>query len=118
MKIVNIKKVKSQILGAPLFTGKVKSQATLPEKADLSLNFIHFPKGVANKYHTHSNDQVLVVTEGTGFIETKKEKVKLKKGDVVWAPKGEEHRHGATKGSNFTHIAITRSGTKLTQTEE
>ena len=43
---------------------------------------------------------------------------KVAEGDIIWAPAGEEHWHGAAPDSEFTHISITRSGTKLTQLEK
>lgn len=120
MKVINIKKVSKKIMGPPLFTGKVFSQTPVTDKegADVSVNFIHFPKGVHNKFHKHSNDQILIVTEGKGMVVNRKQKVKVTKGDVIWSPKDEEHWHGALPGSKFTHISITRSGTKLTQLEK
>lgn len=117
MKVVDVRKVKKQFLGPPLFTGKVvrQSPVTDNEGSQLSIDYVHFPKGVRNKFHKHSNDQVLIVTSGKGFVATKKKKVKVEKGDVVWAPAGELHWHGAAPGSNFTHISVTRGKTKLTQ---
>ncbi len=120
MKVVNIKKIKKQLLGAPLFTGKAFSQTPVPDKEgiNISVNFIHFTKGIRNKFHKHSNDQVLIVTEGTGIVATRDKKVKVKKGDVIWTPAGEEHWHGAEPGSTFSHISVTKAHTKLTQIEE
>lgn len=120
MKVINIKKVKKQKLYNPLFTGEVirQSPVTDDEGSQLSIDYVHFPKGVRNKFHKHSNDQVLIVIKGTGFVATKKKKVKIKVGDVVWAHKGEEHWHGATNDSDFSHISVTRAKTKLTQTEK
>lgn len=43
--------------------------------------------------------------------------INVKKGDVVWAPAGKEHWHGATPKSSFTHISVTKAHTKLTQVE-
>lgn len=120
MKVINIKNIKKQVMGPPLFTGRVTSQTPIPDKVgvDVSVNFIHFPKGIHNKFHTHSNDQILIVTEGQGFIVTRKQRVKINKGDIVWAPAGEEHWHGAVPGSKFSHISITKAQTKLTQLEK
>ncbi len=120
MKIINLKKVKKQQLGAPLFTGNVirQSPVTDQEGSDVSIDYVYFPKGVHNKFHTHSNDQVLIVTEGKGIVATRKKSVNVKKGDVVWTPAGEEHWHGATAGSKFTHISVTKAHTKLTQKEK
>jgi quercetin dioxygenase-like cupin family protein len=120
MKVANIKKTKKKFMGTPLFTGTVSSQTPVPDEdgVDISVNYIHFPKGVRNKFHKHSNDQILIVTEGKGTVATRNKKVKVKKGDVIWAPAGEVHWHGAVPGSKFTHISITKSGTKLTQIEK
>ena len=120
MKIINIKKVNKQKLFEPLFTGPVtrQSQVTDDEGSQLSIDYVHFPKGIRNKFHKHENDQVLIILKGKGFVVTKKQKVKVKVGDVVWAPAGEEHWHGAASGSNFSHISVTPAHTKLTQTEK
>jgi len=120
MKIVSIKDTKKQYLHKPLFTGKVvrKSPITDDEGSDLSIDYVHFPKGIRNKFHKHSNDQVLIVTKGKGIVVTKNKKSQVEKGDVVWAPAGEEHWHGAVSDSDFSHISVTRSHTKLTQTEK
>jgi quercetin dioxygenase-like cupin family protein len=83
----------------------------------LSIDYVHFPNGTRNKFHTHTNDQVLIATAGKGIVATKHKVVHIKRGDIVWAPAGEIHWHGAEKGSSFTHISITRSHTKLTLKE-
>src|SRR3989338_6799628 len=110
MKVINIKKVTKQFLGLPLFTGKIvrQSPVTDNEGSQLSIDYVFFPKGIRNKFHKHSNDQVLIVLDGKGIVATKEKKVKIKKGDIVWAPAGEVHWHGAAKNSSFTHVSITR----------
>lgn len=120
MKVINIKKVTKHNLGPPLFTGKVvrQSPVTDNEGSQLSIDYIHFPKSIRNKFHRHANDQVLIVLEGRGIVATKKEKVEVKKGDIIWAPKGEVHWHGAAPDSKFSHISVTRGKTKLTQVEK
>lgn len=117
MKVIQVKTVKKQRLGAPLFTGKVvrQSPVTDDEGSDLSIDYVHFPKGVRNKFHKHANDQVLIVTRGNGLVSTKDKVYKVKKGDIIWTPAGEPHYHGAGPNSSFSHISVTRSHTKLTQ---
>lgn len=119
MKIINIKDTKKQYLNKPLFTGEVvrQSPVTDNEGSDLSIDYVHFPKNVRNKFHKHSNDQVLIVIKGKGIVATKNKKMIVKKGDVVWAPAGEEHWHGAAPKSEFSHISVTKAHTKLTQLE-
>jgi quercetin dioxygenase-like cupin family protein len=120
MKVANIKNTKKKFMGPPLFTSTVSSQTPVPDEegVDISVNYIHFPKGIRNKFHKHSNDQILIVIEGEGIVATRNKKVRVKKGDVIWAPAGEVHWHGAVPGSKFAHISITKSGTKLTQIEK
>lgn len=119
MKVINIKKVKKQHLSTPLFTGNAvrQSPVTDEEGSDLSIDYVHFPRGVHNKFHKHSNDQVLIVLKGQGIVATKKKKFRVKKGDVVWTPAGEAHWHGAAPDSQFSHISVTRAHTKLKQVE-
>ena len=120
MKIVNVLGAPKQHIGKPLFTGEIIRQSPVvdSEGSDLSIDYVNFPKGVRNKFHTHSNDQVLIVTKGKGIVATKTEQVTVKEGDVVWAPAGEVHWHGASADSDFTHISVTRSHTKLEQVEQ
>ena len=121
MKIINIKDVlKEEFTDLPLFTGRIMRQSPLKDitSSDLSVDYINFAKGVKNKLHMHSNDQVLIVTKGRGIIATEEKKFKIKEGDIIWVPAGEKHWHGAVPGSKFTHISITKAHSKLTQLEK
>ena len=120
MKIINIKDTKKQYLHKPLFTGKVTRQSPVTdnEGSQLSIDYVHFPKGIRNKFHKHSNDQVLIVLKGHGIVATKEKTFKVKKGDVIWTPANEVHWHGAAPNSSFSHISITKALTKLTQVEK
>ena len=120
MKVINLKNTPKKYLEKPLFTGKVirQSPVTGDEGSQLNIDYIYFPKGVRNKFHAHSNDQVLIVLDGQGIVATRKQKVFLKKGDIVWVPAGEEHWHGAVSGSKLAHISVTKAQTKLTQIEK
>jgi 4-carboxymuconolactone decarboxylase len=120
MKVINIKDVKKQKLAAPLFTDEVVMQTAISEDegAEMNAAYVHFPNKVRNRFHKHTHDQVLIVTEGVGFYETKKKRFILKKGDIAWSPKGEVHSHGALDKGKFTHITVTRAKTKLTQIEK
>lgn len=115
MKLFHLKTVKKNKIGAPIFTGTVVRQSPFADtkNADVSVDYIYFPKGVKNNFHKHSNDQVLIMTKGRGIIATKSKKIRVKPGDVVWIPAGEVHWHGADANSSFTHISVTRSGTTI-----
>jgi len=120
MKIINLKTVPKQHLGLPIFLGKVTRQSPVTDDAgsDVTIDYVHFEKGSRNKFHIHSNDQVLIVTQGKGIVATKQNAAHVKKGDVVWVPAGEVHWHGAEPDASFTHVSVTRARTKLTIKEE
>jgi quercetin dioxygenase-like cupin family protein len=103
---------------AALFTGPARSQTMVDgNEAQFSVAYIHFPDGVRNKFHTHSGDQVLIVTEGRGMVATEDEEVEIAAGDVALIPAGEIHRHGALPGSKMTHVSVLPSGSKTEQVE-
>ncbi len=79
---------------------------------------MNFGKGVRNKFHTHSGDQVLVVTEGKGIVATDKEEVVVGVGDIIFIPAGEKHWHGATKDSTFSHLYVMPADNKTEQLEK
>lgn len=119
MKVKKLSEVEREIVDDPLFTGTVFRQTPFPdEESDLSVNYIYFKDGVHNKMHIHSNDQILIVTEGKGIVATEDEQIYIEEGDVIHVPAGEPHWHGAASGEDFTHISITRSETKLTQVDK
>lgn len=118
MKIVKMTEVPQQPAVAPLFTAPVTRQAIVSDSKEVVINIVNFGKGVKNKLHSHSVDQVLVVTAGKGYVATEEEKRVVTVGDVIWFPAGEKHWHGATEDSDFSHITVARVGGKTTQLEE
>lgn len=68
---------------------------------------VRFETGTRNSWHRHSGGQVLYVLDGLGRVATRTgEPVDLKPGDLVYAPPGEEHWHGATDHEPMTHLAL------------
>ncbi len=119
MRVVKINEVRKESFQNPIFTGpEVTRQVLLPDSKEFDVNVVNFGKGVRNKFHAHDGEQILVVTSGTGIIATETEEKVITVGDVVLIPAGEKHWHGATEGSEFSHIYVTRSGGKLTQLEK
>jgi quercetin dioxygenase-like cupin family protein len=100
----------------PLFTGKT-SMRTAVDEGQFRVAYVTFSEGVRNKFHVHTTDQVLIVTEGKGLVMTGTEQVEVDEGDVVFAPAGEKHWHGAAPGSTMTHITITGAGGNIEQLE-
>ena len=78
---------------------------------------VHFDAGSRNKFHKHSGDQILVITEGTGKVATDNDVVSVTQGDVVLIPARENHWHGAPDNTSMAHIAITVAGSETEQTE-
>lgn len=119
MRVVKIDEVKKEAVSSPLFTGSdVTRQDLLPDSREFTVAVVNFGKGVRNKFHTHDNEQILIVTFGKGFIVTELEKKEIASGDIVIIPAGEKHWHGATEDSEFSHIFVYRSGSQATQLEE
>jgi quercetin dioxygenase-like cupin family protein len=119
MKIIQPSSVPAEPATSALFTGEVSRQPILtPEVSqNFKLGIVNFPAGVRNKMHTHSSDQVLFVTAGTGIIATETEEQEITVGDVVHIKADEKHWHGATAHSHFSHIALTAKGSTTTQFE-
>lgn len=103
-----------------LMTGtQVWRQAILdPDDSD-NFNFaiVAFDAGSRNKFHKHSGDQILVITEGTGKVATDDEVLEVNQGDVVVIPARENHWHGAPDDTSMAHITITVKGSQTEQTE-
>ena len=103
-----------------LMTGtQVWRQSILNPDDSNNFNFaiVAFDAGSRNKFHKHSGDQILVVTEGTGKVATDDEVIEVAEGDVVVIPAGENHWHGAPDGTAMAHITITVKGSQTEQTE-
>lgn len=119
MQIVKMTTVAKESFESSLFTGpEVSLQVLLPDSKEFNINIVNFGKGVRNKFHSHDNEQVLIVTSGKGYIVTESEKIEITSGDVVLIPAGEKHWHGATEDSEFSHIYVSRLGSELTQLED
>jgi quercetin dioxygenase-like cupin family protein len=119
MKVVKISDVAKEPYVHPLFTGKdVKRQVLMPESNEYDTNIGNFGKGVRNKFHAHTSEQILIVIAGRGIVATEAEEKVVTEGDVILIPANEKHWHGAVKDSEFSHIYVMRTGTELTQLED
>jgi quercetin dioxygenase-like cupin family protein len=120
MKVIKTIQITKEPSKSPLFTGPVTMQQIIG--TDLSKNFslrqVNFSPGVRNKFHSHSGEQILIVTEGKGIVATDKEEITVGPGDVIFFPAGEKHWHGAVKGSTFSHIYVQSPDSKMTPLEE
>ena len=87
------------------------------ESGDFNFAIVKFSAGSRNKFHKHSSDQILVVTEGTGTVATDDETITVTEGDVILITSRENHWHGAPGDTSMAHITITGAGSQTEQTE-
>lgn len=77
------------------------------EASDLVCGLVRFTPGARTHWHSHSNGQLLVCTDGVGLVGTKDGRtVALRAGESVWTPAGQEHFHGGTAEHMMCHYAI------------
>jgi quercetin dioxygenase-like cupin family protein len=69
---------------------------------------VHFEDGAATFWHAHPGGQILFLQSGSGRVGTEPDgEVLLAVGDLVYAPPGERHWHGAASGQACTFLALT-----------
>jgi quercetin dioxygenase-like cupin family protein len=105
------------------FAGNVQVRALFaPEgQSRTSGGQVTFQPGARSAWHTHPFGQILIITDGTGWIQEWGDPVReMHKGDVIWIPAGVKHWHGATPTTAVTHIAIqeTENGSAVTWMEQ
>ncbi len=122
MKVVTLQDIpKVPVEGAERiegWTGPVsRSRQTIVEPGD-SANYncsvVNFSQGCTTGWHTHSCDQLLIVTSGSGMVATEHEEREINVGDVVHIKSGERHWHGAKADTTMGHITITLVGGQAT----
>ena len=119
MRVVRINEVPGEPFISDLFTSEnVTRQSLIPESQEYEIHNVKFGRGVRLKLHTHSSEQILIVTSGKGIVATEKDQWVVGPGDVVFIPKNEKHWHGATPDTEFSHIYIYRKGTKYSKFEK
>ena len=94
---------------AECFTGRVRVdplfQAPAPARG-FGAN-VTFEPSARTAWHPHPLGQTLIVTAGSGFVQSWGGRIEaIRPGDVVWCPPGEKHWHGASPTTAMTHIAI------------
>ena len=119
MKIVKMSQVQKIPYKNPIFTGPdVTIQELLSDSREYRINIVNFGKGVRNKFHDHSSEQILIITAGEGIVATEDEQTRVTAGDIILIPAGEKHWHGATPDSEFSHIYVMQKDSVLTQLED
>ena len=77
------------------------------EPSRMIVSLVRFTPGARTNWHSHAVGQTLHVTDGIGLVQTRDGTViRMRPGDTVYTPPGEEHWHGATAGNFMCHLAM------------
>jgi quercetin dioxygenase-like cupin family protein len=123
MRIIKLSQVPKDPFYGPTPTigvGTITSQPIVPEGASKNylIKMVNFNKGARNKFHKHTCDQVLIITQGKGIVANEQGETRVEAGDIVHVQAGEKHWHGATKEDTFSHIYILSADNQTTQLED
>ncbi len=109
---------------AEWFTGDVWIDPIVQPRppSRVSIGAVHFHPEARTAWHSHSNGQILYVTEGQGLLQSRGEPVVIiRSGDTAHTPADEWHWHGAAPDHFMTHLSITEGdatwGDKVTDDE-
>jgi quercetin dioxygenase-like cupin family protein len=114
MRVTRLDPGRRELFDSALFDGgAVHRQALVDDTEDapaqsptLRMQLVAFEAGAHTRLHTHTADQVLVVTEGEGYVGTVDDHFLVRQGDVVHVPAGERHYHGAGPTRPMSHLSI------------
>ena len=86
----------------PIYTGQ--------EPSRMVVALVRFTPGARTNWHSHDVGQTLHVTEGVGLVGIRDGSVlRVRAGDTVICPVGEEHWHGAGADTFMSHLAMLES---------
>lgn len=112
MKITRAGSIPSDTLAVGTFTGTVRLDPMPKAEAPgrVVLGTVTFEPCARTDWHTHPLGQLLIVTCGCGWVQSKGQtKQIIRPGDVIWTAPNEAHWHGATSTTAVTHIAVTEA---------
>jgi quercetin dioxygenase-like cupin family protein len=93
------------------FTGAVWNRRLRDSEAGITMIAVQFAPGARSDWHSHPGGQLLYVVSGAGLVQTEDgSTVRISAGDVVHAPPGERHWHGAAPDSPMMHLSLTTGG--------
>jgi len=83
----------------PIYSGTGSSRMTVA--------FVRFTPGAHTNWHSHAIGQTLHITDGVGLVGTRDGRVlRVRAGDTVICPPGEQHWHGAAADTFMSHLAM------------
>ena len=108
---------------ADYFTGSVIVASPFKGTGDARLGgaTVTFQPGAHTNWHTHPLGQLLIVTDGQGWVQVHGEAAKpIATGDTIFISPGVKHWHGAARDTVMTHVAVSEAldGTSVTWLEQ
>ena len=92
--------------------GTIEEFERAPASPYLRALYVKFVHGAHTKWHYHTGEQMLLATQGKGFVEFQGlPSLEISEGDRVFIPAGLWHRHGAVEGETLVHLAVTTGET-------
>ena len=91
------------------FTGSVRIDHVFPANpgVEAAWRVVTFEPRARTAWHTHPKGQILIVTAGSGRVQSAGGPIEgIRPGDVVLISPGEKHWHGASPAAAMTHVAI------------
>jgi quercetin dioxygenase-like cupin family protein len=77
------------------------------EPSRMTVALVRFTPGARTNWHAHAVGQTLHITEGVGLVGIRDGSVlRVRAGDTVVCPPGEEHWHGAAADTFMSHLAM------------
>jgi quercetin dioxygenase-like cupin family protein len=98
--------------GPEHFSGTVWNCRLSEAETEMTMIAVQFAPGSRSDWHSHPAGQLLYVVSGAGLVQTDDGSTReISPGDVVVAPAGERHWHGARPDSPMMHLSVTGGGT-------
>lgn len=94
---------------AEWFSGTVRIDKLFnaPQPSRVGMGVVNFEPGARTNWHTHPVGQIIVITDGVGWVQTEgAPRIEVGTGDIVYFNPNVRHWHGATDKTYMQHIAI------------
>jgi quercetin dioxygenase-like cupin family protein len=98
--------------GPDTVTGEMMLDRLLSAK-NVAVSSVVFKPGARTYWHSHDEGQLFVISNGRGMVATRDgQKQVVEAGDLVYAPPGEEHWHGAAPDSFLVYTVVSLGRTE------
>ena len=94
----------------------IKSVLRSDESIPFNITKATFKANSTLNWHKHTDQQVLIVVDGSGYYQEKgKQPIKIKTGDILRCTANLEHWHTSSKEKDVTYLAIYKGETTWTE---